>query len=93
MTFIELGSVNCIPCRAMVPVMEQIESELGDQVTIEFYDVWTDEGRPYGEMFQVRVIPTQVFLDRNGEEYFRHEGYLPIEEVYSVLEQGGVELQ
>ncbi len=91
-TFIELGSVNCIPCRAMVPVMEQIENELGDQVEVVFHDVWTDEGRPYAQTHGIRVIPTQVFLDRNGKEFYRHEGYFPAEELYPILQQGGVKL-
>ena len=89
-TFIELGSVNCIPCKMMQPVMEQIENELGDQVEVVFHDVWTEEGKPYGQQYRIRVIPTQVFLNAEGNEYFRHEGFFPVEELYPVLEQGGV---
>jgi thioredoxin 1 len=91
-TFIELGSVNCIPCKAMQPIMKDIEKRYGDQVKVVFYDVWTDEGKPFGSFYRIRVIPTQVFLDRNGKEYFRHEGYFPIEEVLKILEKGGVRL-
>ena len=91
-TFIELGSVNCIPCRAMVPVMEQMEKELGDQVDVVFHDVWTEEGKPYAQQHRIRVIPTQIFLDKNGSEYYRHEGYFPAEELYPILEKGGVNL-
>lgn len=28
-TFVELGSVNCIPCKQMVPVMKAIEEKYG----------------------------------------------------------------
>ena len=91
-TFIELGSVKCIPCQAMVSVMEQMEKELGDQVNVFFHDVWTEEGKPYVQEYRIRVIPTQIFLDQDGNEYYRHEGYYPVEELYPVLEQGGVEL-
>ncbi|QEN07089.1 thioredoxin [Oceanispirochaeta crateris] len=91
-TFIELGSVNCIPCQAMVPIMEQMEEELGNQVEVLFYDVWTEEGKPYAQQYGIRVIPTQIFLDKSGNEYFRHEGFFAIEEVYPVLEKGGVTL-
>jgi thioredoxin 1 len=91
-TFIELGSVNCIPCQAMVPIMEQMEEELGDQVEVIFYDVWTEEGKPYAKQYGIRVIPTQIFLDKNGNEYFRHEGFFSIDGVYPQLEEGGVRL-
>jgi thioredoxin 1 len=91
-TFIELGSVNCIPCKAMQPIMRDVENRYGDQVKVVFYDVWTEKGRPYGSIYRIRVIPTQVFLDRDGKEYHRHEGYFPFEELLKILEKGGVEL-
>jgi thioredoxin 1 len=89
-TFIELGSVNCIPCKAMQPIMEDIKKEYIGQVEVVFYDVWTAAGRPFGEKYQIRVIPTQVFLDKDGKEYFRHVGFFPKEELVKVLKQQGV---
>lgn len=90
-TFIELGSVNCIPCKMMQPIMAEIEKEYAGQVKVVFHDVWTEEGRPYAEQNRIRVIPTQIFLDRDGYEYFRHEGFFPKEELVKVLRQQGVE--
>ncbi len=89
-TFVELGSVNCIPCRMMQPVMQDVEKKYPGQVKIVFHDVWTDQGRAEGAKYRIRVIPTQVFLDKNGKEYFRHEGFFPFEEVDRVLKQKGV---
>lgn len=89
-TFIELGSVNCIPCKAMQPILEEIRQKHGGSVEVVFHDVWTKEGEPFARSFRIRVIPTQVFLDRQGKEYYRHEGYLPLEEVLTALEQGGL---
>ena len=91
-TFIELGSVNCIPCKAMQPIMDELRAKYPDQVEVVFYDVWTAEGRPYGAQFGIRVIPTQVFLDADGKEFFRHEGFFPMEELVQVLAKGGVKL-
>ena len=90
-TFIELGSVNCIPCIKMQVVMREIEREYGDQVMIVFYDVWTEAGKPYAQQYRIRVIPTQVFLDRDGNEYFRHEGYFPKGDLLQVLRLKGVQ--
>jgi thioredoxin 1 len=89
-TFIELGSVNCIPCKMMQPVMRQVEQKYGSRVRVIFYDVWTAAGRPYAQKYGIQAIPTQVFLDRNGKEYYRHIGYFPFEELEQVLKKGGV---
>ena len=91
-TFIELGSVGCIPCRQMQSVMESIESRYGNEVKIEFHDVWTESGKPFGVKYGIESIPTQVFLDQTGKEYFRHVGYFPEAELVKVLQQKGVKL-
>ena len=78
--------------RSMQPIMDEVRVKYPDQVKVVFHDVWTTKGRPYSQFFKIKVIPTQVFLDRNGKEYFRHEGFLPAEELYKVLAKGGVKL-
>ncbi len=89
-TFIELGSVRCIPCQKMQPVMKSIEAKYGNEVKVDFHDVWTDAGKPYGVKYGIEAIPTQVFLDEAGKEYYRHVGYFPEEELVKVLQQKGV---
>ncbi len=91
-TFIELGSVNCIPCKAMKPVMKNIEKKYGCQVKVIFYDVWTQEQKPYAEKYGIKLIPTQVFLDENGKEFHRHEGFYPEEEIDKILKGKGLKL-
>ncbi len=84
-TFIELGSNNCIPCKQMKPVMEEIEARFGEQVKVVFHDVWIAENRKYAEKYKIRVIPTQVFLDASGNEIYRHEGFLPVEDIIDLF--------
>ena len=89
-TFVELGSVKCIPCKQMQPIMKEIEEEYKGQVKVVFYDVWTAEGKPYIKEFGIRAIPTQVFLDKDGKEYFRHQGFFAKDELVEVLKMQGV---
>ena len=89
-TFIELGSVNCIPCRAMQPVMKAIEERYGDQIDIIFYDVWTPDQRHYAKEYKIRLIPTQVFLDSTGTELMRHQGFFPEQEIVKFLDSKGL---
>lgn len=89
-TFIELGSVRCIPCQQMQPVMKSIEAKYGKEVKVVFHDVWTEAGQPYGVKYGIEAIPTQVFLDEAGMEYYRHVGFFPEEELVKVLQMKGV---
>lgn len=87
-TFIELGSTKCIPCQKMEPILKAVEQEYGDQIRVVFYDVWQDNApaKKYG----IRLIPTQVFLDKTGKEFFRHEGFFPKEEIDNLLSSKGL---
>ncbi len=89
-TFVELGSINCIPCKMMQPIMKAVEEKYAGRVRVVFYDVWTPEGRRDAIKYRIRAIPTQVFLDKHGNEYFRHEGFFPQAEVEKVLAARGV---
>jgi thioredoxin 1 len=89
-TFIELGSVNCIPCKMMQPVMKAIEEKYGEQINIVFYDVWKPEQSKYAQIYGIRLIPTQVFLDEDGNEIYRHEGFFPEAEIDQFLQKQGL---
>jgi len=87
-TFIELGANSCIPCKAMRPIMKEIAAEYKGRVRVVFYDVWKDPkpARKYG----IQLIPTQVFVDSNGKEIFRHVGFFAKEEIVKLFKEHGV---
>ena len=89
-TFMELGSVRCIPCQKMQKVMASVEEKFGTQVKVEFHDVWTPKGKPFADKYKIGSIPTQIFFDENGKEYFRHVGYFEETELIKILKQKGV---
>jgi len=74
----------------MQPVMKSIEAKYDKDVKVVFHDVWTETGAPYAKHYGIEAIPTQVFLDKNGNEFFRHVGFFPEEELVKVLQQKGV---
>lgn len=88
--FIELGSVKCIPCKKMQPILSSIEKKYGGQVKITFFDVCKDPipAQKYG----INIIPTQIFLDENGNELLRHEGFFPEEEIDKFLQSKGLRI-
>lgn len=89
-TFIEIGAAKCIPCKAMQPIMKAVAEEYKGQVKVVFHDVWTPQGKADATKYNNRVIPTQVFLNKDGKEYYRHEGFFPKDELVKVLKMQGV---
>ena len=87
-TFIELGSVTCIPCKKMQPIMKSIEKKYGDQIEVIFYDVIKEKDK--AKKYNIKLIPTQVFLDANGKEIHRHVGYWPEAEIDKFLQSKGL---
>ena len=70
---IDLGSDECIPCKLMAPIIEELKSKYEGTLIVDFIDVWKnpDEGPKYN----IKLIPTQIFFDASGKELFRHEGF------------------
>jgi thioredoxin 1 len=87
-TFLELGSTTCIPCKKMQPVMKSIETRYAGQVKVIFHDVMKE--RAISQQYGIKLIPTQVFLDSGGKELMRHEGYFPEEEIDRFLKGQGL---
>lgn len=88
--FYELGSTTCIPCRQMKPVMESIQKKYADQIEVIFIDVNKEPDK--AKSFGIRLIPTQVFVDKEGKELHRHEGYYPEEEIDNFLQSVGLKI-
>lgn len=87
-TFIELGADRCIPCKAMQPIMREIAKEYAGKIQVVFYDVWKDP-KP-ARHYRIQLIPTQVFIDKSGDEIFRHVGFYAKDEIIKMLKEKGI---
>ena len=87
-TFLEIGADRCIPCKKMQPIMKEIAAEFAEDVQVVFYDVWKNP-EP-GRKYSIQLIPTQVFLDDRGKEFFRHEGFYPEAEIDTLFRKRGL---
>jgi len=88
---LELGSRKCIPCKMMVPILKELKTEYAGKLEVKFIDVWQD--RTVGQKYSVRVIPTQIFFDAQGNELFRHEGFFAKEDILAKFKELGVQLE
>jgi len=85
---LELGSMGCIPCEQMKPVMAKLSDTYKGKLDVIFIDV--RKNRDAARRFGVYMIPVQVYLDRNGKEFHRHVGFYPYEEIVPMLKKAGI---
>jgi thioredoxin 1 len=86
--FLELGSVGCKACADMAPIVEQIKAAYTGCLSVEFYDVREDPAP--AEKYGIKLIPTQIFIDSEGREIFRHEGFLAKDDILPILAKMGI---
>ncbi len=85
---VDLGSVGCIPCKRMAPILEELKTEYAGKVSVEFIDVNVNPAA--ADEYRISLIPTQVFFDKDGKEVFRHEGFFPKADILAQFEKMGI---
>jgi thioredoxin 1 len=75
----------------MAPVLDELRADYEGQLEVLFIDVWKnpDEAKKY----DVKIIPTQLFFDRSGKEFFRHEGFFAKEDILAKFSEFDIEFQ
>ena len=77
-----------MPCKAMAPILEELQTEYADQFETVFIDVWENETA--AEPYKINLIPTQIFFDAEGKEIWRHEGFLGKADILAKWKEFGV---
>ena len=87
-TMLDLGAKKCIPCKMMAPILDKVEKDYEGKAAIFFIDVW--KHRDQLNRFGIQAIPTQIFFNQNGEEVYRHLGFMSEKEIVKQLKNMGV---
>ncbi len=87
---LDLGATTCVPCKAMVPVLDGLRTDYAGKLDVEFIDIW--KNHEAGEAWHVAVMPTQVFFAADGKELVRHEGFISRADILAQWKRLGVSL-
>jgi thioredoxin 1 len=68
LVLVDFYATWCGPCQALAPVLKDVKSELGTQVSIVKMDV--DKNQALASQYQVRGVPT-LLLFKNGKQIWR----------------------
>ncbi|NLC59276.1 MAG: thioredoxin family protein [Armatimonadetes bacterium] len=88
---LELGSTDCTACKQMEPVLASLRKGYAGRLQVQFIDVYQDPKA--AQEHGIQLIPTQIFFDAEGKEFFRHEGFFPEAEILATFRKQGIDLQ
>ena len=85
---VDLGKGTCIPCKKMKPILDELKAEYEGRAIVEVIDLRYD--RQAAKKYGVRLIPTQVFFDAEGNEVYRHQGFMDKQSIKMKFAEMGV---
>lgn len=86
---LDLGSTGCAPCKELKPIMESLSAEY-ENIDIQTFDITnTQEGAAIANYYNVSLMPTLLFLDKNGNEVDRVTGFRSKEQIKEIFAKLG----
>jgi thioredoxin 1 len=85
---IQIGDDSCGPCVEMKAILRRVKEDYKDKIII--IDVDSAKERALVQKLGISTIPTQIFIEKNGKEFGRHEGYNSYEEIAYTLKDMGL---
>lgn len=86
-TLLEFGSVGCVMCKQMEPVLEEIRQAKEQKINVVFLHTMKPENLGLMKYFGISAIPMQILLDKNGKEFFRNYGVISASEIYAEIKK------
>jgi len=87
---LDLGSKECTACTMLEPVLEELRTKHTGRLQVDFIDVWEHE--QVATYYGVEIIPVQIFFDANGQELYRHQGFISSRDIEAKFSELGVDL-
>jgi thioredoxin 1 len=86
---LDLGSKDCTACTMLEPVLEELRETYKGKLQVDFIDVWEHEqvATDYG----IEIIPVQIFFDADGQELYRHQGFISAADILAKFKELGID--
>lgn len=85
---VDLGKGTCIPCKKMKPILEELEKEYKGKTIVKVIDLRYEPKE--ADKYKIRLIPTQIFFDAEGNEVYRHEGFMDKQSIKAKFAEMGI---
>ena len=88
-TLAEFGWKDCIPCKQMKPILEELALEYEGVFNVVIVEVYSQESLTRAH--KIMAIPTQIIFNDKGVEVYRHIGYFSKKDILAKLKSlGGI---
>ncbi len=81
---VQFGKTECVWCEYMAKYFKEIKAKYPK---VPIYYVNTDKDIMGAINSNVEILPASIFLDENGKEIGRHEGYLLPNQIMALLKK------
>jgi len=88
-TVMKIGADWCPPCREVKAMLKQVEKKL-KAGGVRLVDVDIDKHPEIGKKYNVSLIPTIIFFDKNGKQVFKQVGAMRKQEFLDKLKELGM---
>ena len=84
---IKFYSPMCLDCRKLDAVVKEVMPKYSDKVVYQEFDGQSSDKRTQEmiKTYNVNLVPTMIFLQKDGMIYKKTEGYMSQKELVSVL--------
>lgn len=82
----KMSAVWCMPCKTYAPIFEGVGA-MEKYRDIEFKEFDADDDEEMFEKFNIRAVPTTIFLNENDEEIARVNGLITKENLIAKIEE------
>lgn len=89
-TLIDLSAEWCSACQAQKKILADFVPKYGHKFNMVYSD--PTEDKEMAQKYNVKVIPTLVFLKPDGEIFLREEGVMEEQDLLAAFEKGGFPL-
>ena len=84
LTVVDFFATWCGPCRKLAPILEEVESEIGNKVN--FAKINTDDNIDAAKKYQVSGLPT-LLVFKDGDVVERMVGLMPKSSIITNIEK------
>ncbi|HUV41193.1 MAG TPA: thioredoxin domain-containing protein [Sedimentisphaerales bacterium] len=88
-TLAVFGAASCCGPDKMVPVLDSLNKKYAQKLNVIYLDARKEQ--ILAARYAVHSVPTQVFWDKSGSEFFRHSGFFSEKEIADKLTAVGIQ--